>query len=139
MNVVVLGSTGSIGKNTMDVTKNLSDVRVYGLSVNRNIGIFRKQIEEFKPKKVVITDADTFRKHIKILKENYGGSTKVLSGVEGLGELMADEKVDVVINGLSGIAALKPTLLALDAGKKVALANKESIVMGWDLIKKRIK
>jgi 1-deoxy-D-xylulose-5-phosphate reductoisomerase len=135
---VILGSTGSIGTNAIEVARHLEDVNVYGIAVNRDIEKLREQIEEFKPKVAVIADRVAWEKFTEIEKDLLK-DTEVLCGEDGVDELSVRDDVDVIVNGISGLAGLKPTLAALSKGKKVASANKESIIMGWDLIKNAIQ
>ncbi len=134
-NVVILGSTGSVGSSTLEATLNLEEIEVYGISVHTSVRKMLSQIEKFQPQIAVITDEDAYR---KLDKKSYL-NTKILSGSEGLIELVSDDKVDIVVNALTGIAGLNPFITALKAGKRVAAANKEAIVMGWELIKKSVK
>jgi 1-deoxy-D-xylulose-5-phosphate reductoisomerase len=131
-NIAVLGSTGSIGKSTLDVVKSVSGLgaKVYGLACGNNIEALGEQVKAFKPKRVVISDeaaADVFRKQMP-------RKVSVSSGEEALVELASDPEVDVVVMAVVGAAALKPTLAALEAGKTVALANKECMVMAGHLV-----
>ena len=129
--VVVLGSTGSIGVNTLDVLSHM-DVEVVALSCNRNIELLKKQVEQFKPEYVCIgEDANS-----EILKEL---PVKVLKGSEGLVELCSLENVDVVVNGLVGSAGLLPSYTALKNKKTLALANKESLVIAGNILTKLSK
>ena len=131
-NIVVLGSTGSIGKSTLDVVKSVSGlgVKVYGLACGNNIEALGEQVKAFKPKRVVISDevaADVFRKQMP-------RKVSVTAGDKALVELASDPEVDVVVMAVVGAAALRPTLAALKAGKTVALANKECMVMAGHLV-----
>ena len=128
INVAILGSTGSIGTQTLDVLKNLPGFRVYGLSAYRSIEKLSEQISEYIPQKVVVNDPEA----AKQLKQKYNIETA--SGREGLIELASDPEVDVVVMALVGFAGLEPTIAALEAGKKVALANKETLVVGGHLV-----
>lgn len=128
INVAILGSTGSIGTQTLDVLKNLPGFRVYGLSAYRSIEKLSEQISKYIPQKVVVNDPEA----AKQLKQKYNIETA--SGREGLIELASDPEVDVVVMALVGFAGLEPTIAALEAGKKVALANKETLVVGGHLV-----
>ncbi|MDA3792268.1 MAG: 1-deoxy-D-xylulose-5-phosphate reductoisomerase [Elusimicrobia bacterium] len=140
MNVAILGSTGSIGTNSISVSKQLENVKVIGLTANSNAVALLKQVEETSADIAVLADEESYRKNKDIfLGKNSGKEITLYSGTEGIERLVKDKRVDVVINGLSGFAGLMPTLTALKEGKKVALANKEAIVMGWHLIKKEIQ
>jgi 1-deoxy-D-xylulose-5-phosphate reductoisomerase len=129
--IAILGSTGSIGRSSLDVIANFPDrFRVTYLTAMRNIDLLREQINQFRPRGVVVADerlAETLRKQVD-------GITEVLSGPEGLMEVVARPDVDVVISALVGFAGLKPTLHAIEAGKHIALANKETLVVGGELV-----
>ncbi len=135
--VAVLGSTGSIGKNVLQVAKHLDDVSIIGISVNKDIQEFKSQLKNIKPEFGIVADNVSCQEFLNLHKNDI--STKILSGTEGINKLVQSDNIDVVVNGLSGIAGLRPTILALKSGKKVATANKESIVMGWHLIKDNIQ
>ena len=128
INVAILGSTGSIGTQTLEVLRNLSEYRVYGLSAHSSIDRLSEQIEEFAPQKVVIGDPAA----AKQLQQHY--NIEAVYGKAGLIELASDPNVDVVVIALVGFAGLEPTIAALKAGKKVALANKETLVVGGHLV-----
>ncbi len=130
-NVAILGSTGSIGTQTLQVLENLSEYRVYGLSTNKNVNLLSEQIQAFHPKMVVIGDED---EAARFRRESPNVLTA--SGNDGLCELAADANVDIIVNALVGFAGLEPTLAALEAGKKVALANKEVLVAAGHLVMK---
>lgn len=128
INVAILGSTGSIGTQTLEVLRNLSEYRVYGLSAHSSIDRLSEQIEEFAPQKVVIGDPAAAQQ----LQQHY--NIEAVYGKAGLIELASDPNVDVVVIALVGFAGLEPTIAALKAGKKVALANKETLVVGGHLV-----
>ncbi|NPA59854.1 MAG: 1-deoxy-D-xylulose-5-phosphate reductoisomerase [Epsilonproteobacteria bacterium] len=116
--MVLLGSTGSIGVNTLEVAKRFNiDVEV--LVCGKNIELLNKQIKEHKPKVVVISDA----KEIAKVQHN-----KVFSGLDAILRVIEDSSSELVVNALVGFLGLSPTLKALECNKKVALANKESLV-----------
>lgn len=132
-NVVVLGSTGSIGRKAVEVVGNLHGrFRVCGLSTHRNIGELRKQCALMRPAVVAITDESSRTEFLREGKP--AGVQKVLAGVEALVQLATLPDADIVVNALVGGVGLVPTIEALRAGKRVALANKESLVMAGDLI-----
>ncbi|HKM43809.1 MAG TPA: 1-deoxy-D-xylulose-5-phosphate reductoisomerase [Limnochordia bacterium] len=126
--VVILGSTGSIGTQTLDVFRHQPDFSVRGLSAGSNYELLRKQIAEFKPKFAAIKSAE----HAKALREEF--SIPVSSDPDFLGEMVTDPACDLVVVSVVGAVGLKPTLLALEAGKRVALANKETLVAGGHLV-----
>ncbi len=121
----VLGSTGSIGTQTLDVCKRLG-FRVKALAAGRNIELVEKQAREFNPEIVAVYDEEA----AKLLKTALADTgIKVLSGEEGVLEC-AKIDCDVVLNAVTGIAGLKPTIAAIEAGNDIALANKETLVAG---------
>ena len=127
-NVVILGSTGSIGTQTLDVIRFLPEFKVLGLAAGSNIDLLRKQIAEFKPKFASIASPD----HARALSAEFGIS--VHSDPSYLEEMVTDPQCDLVVVSVVGAMGLKPTLAALKAGKRVALANKETLVAGGHLI-----
>lgn len=130
--VTVLGSTGSIGRNTLEVIKSLSHkFQVLGLVAGRNIKLLQEQVNRFKPRIVSLEkkeDAEVFRG----LCED--SSIQILDGEKGAEEVARLDDNDVVVSAITGIKGLRPTLAAVEAGKKVALANKESLVVAGPLI-----
>ena len=133
--VTVLGSTGSIGRNSLTVIKQLQkqgeDMGVYALSAGRNADLLISQAREFRPKRVSIGDG-SFVDHV--CKGLEGLDIEVLCDSDGLKELAVDANTDTVINGLVGSVGLVPTVEALRSGKNVLLANKETIVMAGEFI-----
>ena len=121
--IVLLGSTGSIGTQTLDVCK-AHNIRVKALSANSDVELLEKQAREFNPEYVVIAD-DNFYGDLKARLSDT--SIKVLSGEKGLCEAAALPKCKIV-NAIVGMAGLVPTLSAIKAGNDVALANKETLL-----------
>lgn len=135
-NITILGSTGSIGTQALDVVRNLDNVKVKCLSANKNITLLKKQIEEFKPEVVCVMD----KKSYTDLKVDYKGkSINIVTGIEGLLHICTYEPVTLVINSLVGNIGLKPTISAIQAGKNIALANKETLVSSGQLIMNLVK
>lgn len=130
LNVVILGSTGSIGTQTLDVIRYLPGFRVLGLAAGSNIDLLKKQIAEFKPKFATIALPD----QAQALRDEF--SISATSDPEGLVEMVTDDACDLVVVSVVGAVGLKPTLAALEAGKRVAIANKETLVAGGHLIMK---
>jgi 1-deoxy-D-xylulose-5-phosphate reductoisomerase len=131
-NIAILGSTGSIGSNALDVIRNFPDkFRVFALSTNRRSDILYRQVKEFHPTCVCVRDIRA-AKHIKpLLKDRCA----LFVGEEGLKEMVSDNRVDKVLLAISGSAALVPLLEAAKAGKDIALANKEALVMAGPIIR----
>ena len=132
--LVILGSTGSIGTQSLEVARR-QGYRVTGLVAGGNIELLEKQSREWKPKTVAVFN-ESKAKDLKIKLADT--DIKVLSGEDGVCEV-AGEKGDTVINAIVGIAGLKPTLSAIESGKTIALANKETLVTGGEVVKKKAK
>ncbi|MEG2192050.1 MAG: 1-deoxy-D-xylulose-5-phosphate reductoisomerase [Oscillospiraceae bacterium] len=134
-NIILLGSTGSIGTQTLDICKR-HNINVIALSANRSLDKIEEQIIQFHPEYVCITDIDAgnnFKSRAEELK------VKLFIGADGL-EALSRLNVDaVVLNAVVGIAGLRATLAAIDSGKDVALANKESLVTGGKLVMEAVK
>lgn len=131
-NVVVLGSTGSIGRSTLEVIDRLGpEYRVWGLAAKSNLELLSQQARQHRPRKLAIPDRNS---ETHLLGHLNGHPVDLLCGDEALVNLAADPGGDVVVNALVGGVGLKATLAALEAGKIVALANKESIVMAGKLV-----
>lgn len=128
--ITVLGSTGSIGEQALDVAR-MHGYRINALTASKNTDIIENQAREFKPKKVAMADENAAA-DLKIRLADT--DIKVLSGVEGVSECAADNSDAVVLNSIVGMAGLVPTLSAVDAGCKIALANKETLVAGGKLV-----
>ncbi len=136
--ITLLGSTGSIGRNALKIIKqNPEEYRVIALSAGRNIDLLLGQIDEFRPKAVSVLDKDLANTLKTRLKGN--AEIEVYSGVEGFKRLATLEEVDTVISAMTGAAGLAPTYAAIEAGKDIALANKEAMVMAGSLIMDGVK
>lgn len=129
-NLSVLGSTGSIGTQTLSVARDLG-IKISSLSANRNISLLEKQIREFKPDVAAVFD-EKCAKELKVKVKDT--STKVLSGKSGLCEAACCEAADCVVTAVSGMIGLEPTIAAISAKKDIALANKETLVAGGNLV-----
>lgn len=129
-NLSILGSTGSIGTQSLETAKKCG-YSVSALSAYSNVDLIEKQIREFKPKIAALVDENS-AKELKLRVADT--DTKVLSGLEGVCECAVISDADTVINSVVGMAGLRPTLSAIDAGKKIALANKETLVAGGQLV-----
>ncbi len=133
-NVSILGSTGSIGRNTLQVIEHLSDkFNIVGLAAGKNAKLLKKQVEKFKPKVVSLERAEDAQ---EIMQAYSHLGLRVVSGREGAEEIAQIEDNDIVVCAITGINGLLPTLAAVKAGKRVALANKESMVVAGSLLKK---
>ena len=130
--VTVLGSTGSIGTQSLDVIR-AQEYSVFGLAAHSNVELLLRQVQEFHPHCIAVVDdaaAD------RAARELHGmpGAPVLLRGKEGLEELAAMDGSDIVLNAVVGIAGLAATLSAIKSGRDVALANKESLVTGGSLV-----
>lgn len=133
-NIAILGSTGSIGQNALKVIRHLQGkFRIVGLSTDSNAGILYRQIKEFKPEFVAVRNTDAARK----LKPKLPSRIKLFTGEEGINSLVQEDKIEQVLMAISGSAALKPLLKAIDSRKEIALANKEALVMAGSIIMDR--
>jgi 1-deoxy-D-xylulose-5-phosphate reductoisomerase len=131
--LVVLGATGSIGASALEVVSELGErIEVVGLACQGSWRELAALASRWQPRAVAIADESAWREARSAAA--FGSGVRVLGGASGLVELAAMEDVDVVLNGIVGAAGLEPTLAALEAGKRVALANKESLVVGGDLV-----
>ena len=130
-NIAVLGSTGSIGTQTLDVISNFpKEFKAVYLTGNTNIELLAEQIRRFQPKGVVVAD----EKGARELKKKIAGRTEILVGEAGLMEIVQRDDVDTVVSSLVGFAGLRPTIKAIEAKKKIALANKETLVVAGEII-----
>lgn len=131
--VTVLGATGSIGVSTLDVLSSHRErYQVYALTANRNVGLLAKQCQVFEPRFAVVKDAG-LADELRGLLAPSACPTEVLFGVDALVTVASASDVDIVMAAIVGAAGLKPTLAAVNAGKKVLLANKEALVMSGAL------
>jgi 1-deoxy-D-xylulose-5-phosphate reductoisomerase len=127
--LTVLGSTGSIGKSTLDVVARHPDrYRIYALTANQQDGMLLEQCRQFAPKFAVLLD-EAAAERLSANLRNAGSATQVLTGVAALEQVSAAAEVDAVMAAIVGAAGLRPTLAAAHAGKKILLANKETLVM----------
>jgi len=138
-NIVILGSTGSIGKNALNVIAKFPErFKVLGLAAGKNIELLKEQIVRFKPKLVAVADPES----CSSLKKELSGCSitlDVLCGIEGVCTVAAMSDADTVISAIVGSAGLLPTLAAVKEGKIVALANKETLVMAGDIVNAEVK
>ena len=133
--IAILGSTGSIGVNGLDVASHLG-LSVTALAAGANRKVFKEQIDRFKPARAALADpveCDALQKELN------GSSTVLLKGMEGVRSIAAGEESDVVLCGISGAACLGPVIDAADKGKTLGLANKESMVVAGPIVLERAK
>jgi 1-deoxy-D-xylulose-5-phosphate reductoisomerase len=131
-NVAVLGSTGSIGINTLKVIEAFPDrFRIVGLSSFSNTHILKQQIRKFRPSMAAVVDIQKAKDLRNMLP---GASVKIFSTAEGLNEIAQNKRVDIVVMAISGYAAIHPLICAIQTRKHICLANKESLVAGGSII-----
>ena len=130
--ITLLGSTGSIGTQSLDVCR-MHGYKVFGLAAHSSVGKLLEQIREFRPRYVAVIDPHAFRR-LKTELAWQPGAPTLLQGPEGLRELAAMQGPDMVLNAVVGIAGLDASLAAIESGHDLALANKESLVTGGHLI-----
>jgi len=129
--ISILGSTGSIGTQTLEVVELLENIKVAAITGNSNIKLLEEQAKKFKPELVAVMD----EKNAEILKENLSDmDIRIVSGMDGLVEAATYEGVDTVVTSVVGNVGLKPTFEAIRAGKNIALANKETLVSAGQLV-----
>ncbi|MFO8060210.1 MAG: 1-deoxy-D-xylulose-5-phosphate reductoisomerase [Bacillota bacterium] len=134
--VTVLGSTGSVGRQALDVIREFPGrLRVHGLAAGGNVEMLADQAAEFRPEFVALRDEGGADR----LRERIGGLAEILVGEEGVCELAGGREADVVVSAISGFAGLSATVQACEAGAILALANKESVVCGGKFLMDRIR
>ena len=131
--IVILGSTGSIGTQTLDVVKQNIDIQVVGLAAYSNIALLEEQIDIFKPRVVCVMLPEKAQLLQQRLKEKRI-SAEIVCGEEGLATLATLEEADMIVTAVVGMIGLKPTLAAIRAGKTIAIANKETLVTAGELV-----
>ena len=132
--ISILGSTGSIGISTLNIIdKKKKLFEVYLLLANKNYKVICHQIKKYNPKYFIVSDQRTFNRVLKKFKKR---KTKILNNLD---KSIVRKVSDITISGVPGIAGLKPTLTMVKLSKKILIANKESIICGWNLIQKEAK
>ena len=135
--VTILGSTGSIGEASLRVIRYLGgECRVYGLACGSNLSSMARQVAEFRPQAVAVeSHLVTATEEFRAIQKAYP-DTEFLEGMDGVIEL-ASRKVDISVSAIVGGAGLRPTLASIGAARRIALANKETLVMGGDIVMER--
>ena len=134
--IVLLGSTGSIGKSFLDILKkDTNNCDILLLSVNRNIKELLKQLKIFRVKNIIVIEKKSFLKIKKILKNK---KINIYNNYDSINKIFNKKKADYILNAISGLDGLSPTLKTIKFTKNIAIANKESIICGWSLIKKEL-
>ena len=129
--IAILGSTGSIGTQTLEVVRENKDIEVLGLAAGNNIKLLERQIREFHPKMAAVWTEE----RAKELRENVKDlNIKIVSGMEGLIELSVMEESEILVTAIVGMIGIRPTIEAIKAGKDIALANKETLVTAGHII-----
>ena len=129
--IAILGSTGSIGTQTLEVVRENKDIEVLGLAAGKNIELLEQQIREFHPVCVAVwSEGKAEELKVKIADTD----TRVVTGMEGLIEIATLEKAEILVTAIVGMIGLRPTIAAIQAGKDIALANKETMVTAGHLI-----
>lgn len=134
--IALLGSTGSIGTQTLEIAREHKDIEVVALAAGRNVSLLEEQIREFKPKTAVLweeKDALDLKNRVKDLP------VTVLSGMEGLLEIAVMPESEILVTAIVGMLGIRPTIAAIEAGKTIALANKETLVTAGHIIMKLAK
>lgn len=135
-NICILGATGSIGTQTLEVIREEKEnLKLYAASANKSSEKIISIIEEFEPKYVSMTDKEAFLKVKEFCMKN-NKNTEVLYGIEGMNTIASLDKVDIVLTSVVGMIGLEPTLKAIRNKKDIALANKETLVVAGEIIKK---
>src|SRR5688572_3942381 len=132
--ISILGSTGSIGCNTLKVVEHLGDVRVVAMAAGRNMLRFAEQVAKFKPELVSCEDDASAEKLERLLHDFGAASPDIATGPEGLIDVATHPEAEIVVSATVGAIGFIPTLRAIEAGKRVALANKETLVMAGELM-----
>ena len=127
----IMGSTGSIGTQTLEIVRNNDDLQVAALAAGSNIKKIEEQIREFSPALAVLYDEEA-AKELQVRVADMG--TKVLGGMEGLLEIAVLEDMEVLVTAIVGMIGIRPTIAAIEAGKIIALANKETLVTAGHII-----
>ena len=134
--ITILGSTGSIGKSLINILKkDINNFEITLLTANKNINELLKQIKIFKVKNIIVTNYIEFIKIKKYLKNN---KINIYNNFDSINKIFINKKNDYTMNAISGLDGLEPTIRIIKFTKKIAIANKESIICGWPLIQKEL-
>ncbi len=129
--ISILGSTGSIGTQTLEVAREQKDIKIIGLAAGKNIKLLEEQVREFHPQLVSVWERDLA---IELQSRISDTDTKVTYGMNGLIEVATLEEAEIVVTAVVGMIGIRPTMAAIEAGKDIALANKETLVTAGHLI-----
>ena len=137
--ISILGATGSIGTQTLDVIRNSKErINLIGITANSSVDKIKEIIQEFKPKYVGMMESNSAKKIKEYCDENYP-EIQVFSGIEGLIKIATLDEIDTVVTSVVGMIGLKPTIAAIEAKKDIALANKETLVVAGELVMNKAK
>ena len=129
--IALLGSTGSIGTQTLDVVRNQGDIQVTAMAAGSNIALLEKQIREFHPSIAAVWDE---KKALELKAKVADLPVKVVSGMDGLLEAATEKEAQIVVTAVVGMIGIRPTIAAMETGKDIALANKETLVTAGHII-----
>jgi len=129
--IAILGSTGSIGTQTLEIVRENKDIEVLGLAAGNNIILLEKQIREFKPLKVAVWSEE---KALQLKRNIADLNVEVVNGMDGLLEIATMENTEILVTAIVGMIGIRPTIAAIKAGKDIALANKETLVTAGHII-----
>ncbi len=136
--ISILGSTGSVGTQTLEVISSMGNISVQGLTTNVNIDLLEEQINVFKPSKVAVMNKEKAQE-LRVRLKNKGIEIEVLEGIEGLTSIATLPKIDTVVTSVVGMIGLIPTIKAIESGKDIALANKETLVTAGQIVMDKAK
>lgn len=137
-NISILGATGSIGTQTLDVIRKTEGINLIGVTANTSVKMIKEIIDEFSPKYVGMMDEDSKNEIDTYVKEN-NLDIEVLFGIEGLKKIASLEEIDTVVTSIVGMIGLEPTIEAIRHKKDIALANKETLVVAGELVMNEAK
>ena len=129
--IAILGSTGSIGTQTLEIVRRNGDIRVTALAAGRNIECLEAQIREFSPELACVWDEEK-AKELRVKVQDL--PVKIVSGMDGLIEAALEPSAQIVVTAVVGMIGIRPTIAAMEAGKDIALANKETLVTAGHMI-----
>ena len=129
--IAILGSTGSIGTQTLEVVENNGDIQVEALSANGNVDLLEKQARKFKPSVIAVFREDAAKELKERLKDM---NIRIVTGMDGLIEIATLPETDILVTAIVGMIGILPTIEAIKAGKDIALANKETLVTAGHII-----
>ena len=137
--ISILGATGSIGTQTLDVIRNSEGtINLIGITANSSVDKIKEIIKEFKPKYVGMMELNSAKVIEEFCNESYP-EIKVFSGIDGLIKIATLDEIDTVVTSVVGMIGLKPTMAAIEAKKDIALANKETLVVAGELVMNKAK